>query len=58
MSRRAEDPKERSLTREEGEPLDHRHRKTGWNCARESLQAAENGTAEREGGGPSNRRTR
>jgi integrase len=44
--------KEWLFTMEEGEPLNYRRWKTEWNCARRTLQAAENATAEREGRKP------
>ncbi|MFF3515772.1 tyrosine-type recombinase/integrase [Streptomyces sp. NPDC002573] len=40
------------FTMEEGEPLNYRRWKTEWNCARRTLQAAENEAAEREGRKP------
>ncbi|ELS56347.1 tyrosine-type recombinase/integrase [Streptomyces viridochromogenes] len=42
--------KEWLFTMEEGEPLNYRRWKTEWNCARRTLQAAENEAADREGG--------
>ncbi|WP_215448961.1 site-specific integrase [Streptomyces sp. ATCC 21386] len=44
--------KEWLFTMEEGEPLNYRRWKTEWNCARRTLQAAENEAAEREGRKP------
>ncbi|GAA4138342.1 site-specific integrase [Streptomyces tunisiensis] len=44
--------KEWLFTMEEGEPLNYRRWKTEWNCARRTLQAAENATADREGRKP------
>ncbi|MEU0166769.1 site-specific integrase [Streptomyces iakyrus] len=40
------------FTMEEGEPLNYRRWKTEWNCARRTLQAAENEAADREGRRP------
>ncbi|MGY3204017.1 integrase [Streptomyces sp. TE5632] len=40
------------FTMEEGESLDCRRRKTGWNCARRARQAEENEAAGREGRKP------
>ncbi|QOV35633.1 site-specific integrase [Streptomyces ferrugineus] len=44
--------KEWLFTMEEGEPLNYRRWKTEWNCARKTLQSAENEAAEREGRKP------
>nr|WP_241518532.1 site-specific integrase [Streptomyces sp. CB03238] len=44
--------KEWLFAMEEGEPLNYRRWKTEWNCARRTLQEAENETAEREGRKP------
>jgi integrase len=44
--------KEWLFTMEEGEPLNYRRWKTEWNCARRTLQSAENEAAEREGRKP------
>ncbi|WP_436846853.1 hypothetical protein [Streptomyces atratus] len=44
--------KEWLFTMEEGEPLNYRRWKTGWNCVRKVLQAAENRAAGREGRKP------
>jgi len=44
--------KEWLFTMEEGAPLNYRRWKTEWNCARRTLQAAENEAADREGRKP------